>query len=470
MSKPGVGEPRGSLEPGRSPEPGTFPDAFLWGAATSAYQIEGSPLADGAGPSTWHRFSHTPGRTHQGDTGDVACDHYRRHGEDIEWMRRLGLQAYRFSIAWGRVLPRGTGAVNPAGLGVYDRLVDQLLHAGITPFVTLYHWDLPAALDDRGGWLNPDIAGWFGEYARVLFRALGDRVRFWTTLNEPWVITDAGYLYGTHAPGHANLYEAPLASHHLLLAHAAAVRAFRAHGSGEIGIVVNLEPKDPASGNPADLEATRRSDAYMNRQYLDPLLLGAYPEEMPSLYGPAWPEFPDSEMREIRQPIDFLGVNYYKRGVVKADESAIPFGFAPVRQEGAEHTEMGWEVHPESLTRTLCWVAERYGKIPIYVTENGAAFADPPSVEGDLVDDPQRVTYLRRHLLAAREAIRRGVDLRGYFVWSLLDNFEWGSGYSVRLGLVHVDFATQKRTMKSSGVFYRRVIEGNGVAPTDGSS
>ncbi len=443
--------------------PHDFPPDFLWGAATAAYQIEGSPLADGAGPSIWHRFSHTPGRTANGDTGDVACDHYRRWAEDVALIAGLGLNAYRFSIAWGRVLPEGRGEVNRAGLAFYDRLVDALLARGITPSATLYHWDLPAALDDRGGWCNPEIVPAFADYAAVLFRALGDRVRLWATLNEPWVVVDAGYLFGVHAPGHRNLFEAPRATHHLLRAHAAAVRTFRAGGhGGQIGLVVNLEPKDPASDEPRDLEAMRCADAYMNRQYLDPVLLGGYPEEVAALYGEAWPRIPDEELKELREPIDFLGVNYYTRGVMRHD-AAPPLFAERVRQPGALYTETGWEVHPESLTRVLRWIRDRYGAIPLYVTENGAAFRDPPaSIEGR-VDDPLRVDYLRRHLRAVRDARADGVDLRGYFAWSLLDNYEWAAGYDMRFGLVHVDYTTQVRTPKTSAYAYRVLREEGGA-------
>ena len=271
------------------PNADRFPDGFLWGAATSAYQIEGSPLADGAGPSIWHRFSHTPGRTTNGETGDVAVDHYHRWADDVQLMRDLGLSAYRFSISWSRILPQGTGALNAAGLAFYDRLVDALLAAGIQPMVTLYHWDLPAALDDRGGWLNGDIANWFADYVTTVVRALDDRVTLWNTLNEPWVVSDGGYLHGALAPGHRNLYEAPIASHNLLRAHGRAVQAYRAVGKHRIGIVVNLEPKYPASDDPADLAATARADAYMNRQFLDPMLLGRYPDELAEIFGEAWP-------------------------------------------------------------------------------------------------------------------------------------------------------------------------------------
>jgi beta-glucosidase len=439
-----------------------FPRGFLWGAATSAYQVEGSPLADGAGPSNWHRFAHTPGRVHDGDTGDVACDHYRRYAEDVTLMRTLGINAYRFSISWSRVMPRGRGPVNPAGVDFYDRLVDVLLASGIEPMVTLYHWDLPAALDDLGGWLNPEIAKWFAEYAAVMFRKLDGRVKLWTTLNEPWVSTDAGYLHGVHAPGHRSPFEAPIASHHLLLAHAAAVRTYRAEGRHRIGLVVNLEPKYAASNAAEDLAATARADAYMNRQYLDPVFLGREPEELADVFGEAWPRWPADDFTVIQQPIDFLGINYYTRNVTRFDPRAWPLRAAPVVQKRATHTETGWEVFAPGLTRVLTWVKERYGNPPVYVTENGAAFFDPPSLDGDRVADPLRIDYLRKHLAAVHAAIERGVDVRGYFVWSLLDNFEWSAGYSKRFGIVHVDFETQARTPKDSAGFYANVIASNG--------
>ena len=439
-----------------------FPRDFLWGTATSAYQVEGSPLADGAGPSIWHRFAHTPNLVRDGATGDVACDHYRRYRDDVALMRTLGTNAYRFSISWSRVLPRGRGAVNPAGLDFYDRLVDALLAHDIEPMVTLYHWDLPAALDDLGGWLNPDIAKWFAEYATVMFRALDGRVRMWATLNEPWVITDGGYLYGVLAPGHRSRFEAPLASRHLLRAHTEAVRAYRAGGRHRIGLVVNLEPKYPASDAPADRAATVRADAYMNRQYLDPVVLGRYPEELCEIFGDAWPEWPSDELTFIREPIDFLGVNYYTRGVTRFDADNWLLQAAPVRQPRATYTETGWEVCASALTDVLVWVTRRYGNPPIYVTENGAAFFDPPMVDGDRLADPLRVDYLRTHLTALHAAMAQGVDVRGYFVWSLLDNFEWAQGYSRRFGIVHVDFATQKRTLKDSALFYAKVIASRG--------
>src|SRR5436190_4282229 len=445
-----------------------FPRSFLWGAATSAYQIEGSPLADGAGPSIWHRFVRTPGLTKDGDTGDVACDHYRRMEDDVALMKRLGLTAYRFSIAWGRILPGGRGRVNQAGLGFYERLVDTLLANGIEPMATLFHWDLPAALDDRGGWLNPDVADWFGDYAGLMYRRLDDRVKLWATLNEPWVVTDGGYLHGALAPGHKNRFEAPIASHQLLRSHGKAVQAYRAIGKHQVGLVVNIEPKYPASTTAQDLAATRRAEAYMNRQYLDPVFHGRYPEEMAEVFGEAWPEWPQADFDLIRQPIDFLGINYYTRNVVRHEETSWPLKAVPVRQKQATYTETGWEVFAQGLTDTLSWIRERYGNIPQYVTENGAAFYDPPAASGGRVADPLRIDYYRSHLRAVHAAIEQGVDVRGYFAWSLFDNLEWSLGYSKRFGLVHMNFETLERTPKDSARFYADVIATQGAALADG--
>ena len=441
-----------------------FPDTFLWGASTSAYQIEGSPLADGAGPSIWQRFAHSPGRTTNGDTGDIACDHYNRWKDDVALMSELGLQAYRFSISWSRILPQGTGAINEAGLDWYERLVDALLAAHIMPNATLFHWDLPAALDDRGGWLNRDVADWFGDYAAAVFNRLGDRIPMWATLNEPWVVTDGGYLHGALAPGHRNLFEAPIATHNLMRAHGRGVQAFRAEArKGQIGLVVNLEPKDPASDSQLDAAAAQRGDAYMNRQFLDPVFLGKYPDEMTDIFGVAWPEFPADDFNLIGQKIDFLGINYYTRGVVRDDPTALPVRIAYVRQPEHAYTETGWEMHPPSLTRTLLWVTERYGRIPLYITENGAAIYDAPHTIDGRVDDPLRVWYFREHIKAAHDAMTQGADLRGYFAWSLLDNYEWSLGFSKRFGIVHVNYATQERTPKASARYYSEIIRSNGA-------
>ncbi|MBK1719999.1 GH1 family beta-glucosidase [Thiocystis violacea] len=434
-----------------------FPADFLWGAATSAYQIEGSPLADGAGPSIWHRFAHTPGRVLNGDTGDLACDHYRRLVEDLDLMAGLGLGAYRFSVAWGRVLPEGRGSVNPKGLDFYRRLVDGLLERGIAPMLTLYHWDLPAALQDRGGWLNPDSPGWFADYADLMFRALDDRVPLWVTLNEPWVVTIPGHLDGELAPGHRDLFEPPRVAHHLLLAHAEAVAAYRALGRHRIGLAVNLEPQHPASASPEDRAAAARRDAFINRWFLDPLLLGVYPPELAALFGPAWPAFPDADLKRIQAPTDFIGVNYYSRGLVRADPDVQPLGAVRVTPEPAPRTTMDWEVYPQGLTETLLWLKERYANPPLYITENGAAFADGGPLDGE-TPDPRRVDYLRAHLLAAQEALAQGVDLRGYFVWSLFDNFEWARGYGQRFGLFQIDPVSLARVPKSSARYYRDLI------------
>ncbi|HWT41383.1 MAG TPA: GH1 family beta-glucosidase [Sphingopyxis sp.] len=439
-----------------------FPDDFLWGAATAAYQIEGSPLADGAGASIWQRFSHDPRlMAVKGDTGDVACDHYNRMPADVALMKELGLKAYRFSVNWGRVLPEGIGRVNEPGLDFYERLVDELLKNDIEPLLTLHHWDLPAALDDKGGWLNRDSADWFADYGSVMYRRLDGRVKKWVTLNEPWVITDGGYLHGALAPGHRNLFETPIASHNLMRAHGAAVSAYRSEGAHEIGLVVNIEPKYPASDSAEDIAATARAHAYMNRQYLDPALKGSYPAELAEIFGEAWPEWSAEDLKAICQPVDFIGINYYTRNVVKADPNQWPVGASPVRQN-ATHTTTDWEVYPPALTDMLIWFRDTYGDIPVYITENGAAFYDPPTAGPDGIDDPLRCDYLRTHISAIGDAIKQGVDVRGYMAWSLLDNLEWSLGFSKRFGIVHVDYETQVRTPKRSARFYSSVIAANG--------
>jgi beta-glucosidase len=444
-----------------------FPADFVWGAATSAYQIEGSPLADGAGPSIWQRFAHTPGMMANGDTGDIACDHYRRYKDDVQLMRALGLKSYRFSLAWGRVLPEGTGRVNKKGLDFYSRLVDELLENGIEPNATLFHWDLPAALDDRGGWLNRDSADWFAEYASVVFKALDGRVKLWSTINEPWVVTDGGYLHGVLAPGHRNKYEAPIAAHNIMRASGAGIQAYRAVGKHQIGVVFNIEPKYSASDNPKDLAATRRAQAYMNEQFADPALLGSYPPELKDIFEDAWPDFPSGDFSLTKQAVDFVGINYYTRSVVRHDKHAYPQIGKRVYQRNTTHTETSWEVYEKGLKDTLVWFKDRYGNVPIYITENGAAFYDPPVAESDVVQDPLRTDYLRKHLRALHESIESGVNVKGYYAWSLLDNLEWSLGFSKRFGLYHVDFATQKRTPKASAKFYANVIQTHGASLDD---
>jgi beta-glucosidase len=441
-----------------------FPLDFLWGAATSSYQIEGAALADGGGASIWHTFSHTPGNTFSGHTGDTACDHYHRYEQDIALMGALGLRAYRFSISWPRVIPTGRGRVNAQGIDFYDRLVDGLLAHAIVPMATLYHWDLPADLDTVGGWLNPEIADWFAEYAERMFARLDDRVPFWLTLNEPWVVSHCGYVTGEHAPGHRNLYEAAQVSRNLLRAHASAVQAYRRIGRHQIGLAINIEPKYPATASAADQAATARADAYMNRQYLDPIFLGSYPQEFVNAYAEAWQGDAALPTDLNASKIDFLGINYYTRAVVRNDDEAPPLRASSVRQQGSEHTDMGWEVYPQGLTQLLLEIKTRYGDVPIYITENGAAFSDKVSGDGN-IDDPRRVAYLRDHLRAMHKAMQQGVDVRGYFAWSLLDNFEWSFGYAKRFGLVGVDFTTQHRTPKASARYYTEVIRRHGLPP-----
>jgi beta-glucosidase len=440
-----------------------FPPDFVWGAATSAYQIEGSPLADGAGASIWHRFSHTSGKITGGDHGDVACDHYRRFVDDVRLMRELGIQSYRFSTSWGRVLPEGTGRVNPAGLDFYSRLVDTLLSHNIVPSVTLYHWDLPAALEDRGGWSHRDAPHWFAEYAQLMFQTLGDRVPMWATLNEPWVTMDCGYVSGSHAPGRRDWAEAAAVSQNLLRAHAAAVAVYRTQWKQQIGLVVNLVPVHAATESAADRAAAQRMDAYLNRHYLDPALLGTSPDELPEMFGVAWPTMDADEVARLRQPIDFVGINYYLRIVVRDDPTAGPPRAAIVSLPNCPRTAVGWEIYPRGLVDILQWVQSRYGDLPLYITENGAAFDDIPQPDGS-VKDVERVQYLKEHLQAAGQALQAGVNLRGYFVWSLLDNFEWQHGYSKRFGIVRVDYPTQRRIPKASARFYADVVRSKGAS------
>jgi beta-glucosidase len=434
-----------------------LPAEFLWGAATAAYQIEGAVAEDGRAPSIWDTFSHTPGKTAGGDTGDTACDHYHRWPEDIGIMRELGLDAYRFSIAWPRVLPQGDGPVNAPGLAFYDRLVDGLLEAGITPYPTLYHWDLPQALQDRGGWPARETALRFGEYAAVVAEALGDRVSDWATLNEPLCSAWIGHLDGVMAPGLTDLTAAVRASYHLHLGHGLAVQAIRAaNPHARVGIVNNLSPSEPATDRPEDHAAALRADGHVNRWWLDPIHGRGYPQDMLDLYGVDLP-VRAGDLETIAAPLDWLGVNYYFRDVV-ADH---PTGGVPYTRQvptpGAHLTAMGWEVHADGLEQLLVRLTEEYGARRLIVTENGSAYRDTVGPDGQ-VHDPERSAYLEEHLAACARAVRRGAPLAGYFAWSLLDNFEWAYGYDKRFGLVHVDYPTQKRTVKGSGRRYADII------------
>jgi beta-glucosidase len=421
---------------------GRFPPGFLWGAATAAYQIEGAWDADGKGPGIWDAFCRIAGTIEDGCTAEVACDHYHRFEEDLDLLATLGARAYRFSVSWPRVLPEGTGRVNAAGLAFYDRLVDGLLARGIRPFVTLYHWDLPQALQERGGWLRDDIPSWFAAYADVVAASLGDRVHDWITLNEPQVTAFAGHAAGLHPPGLKSTGAALGAAHRLLLAHRAGADAVRAAAPGaRVGIALNLSPAHASS--PADEEAAWTADGVHNRWFLDPLHGRGYPQDVVERYGDLAPR----PLDDYDGALDFLGINYYMRHVVRASARA-PLGFETIPPEG-ELTEMGWEVYPDGLTEILERVHRDYAPGALYVSENGAAFPDDPAG-----DDPRRVEYLRAHFAAAADALERGVPLEGYFVWSLLDNFEWHHGFTKRFGLVYVDYASQRRTVKASGRYF----------------
>ena len=464
---------------------GVFPQDFLWGAATAAYQIEGAAAEDGRGPSIWDTFSRTPGKVANGDTGDVAADHYHRFRDDVALMRELGLGAYRFSTSWSRVQPGGRGPVNPAGLAFYDALVDELLGAGIEPVLTLYHWDLPQALEDAGGWGTRDTSHWFADYAALMAERFGDRVKQWTTLNEPFCSSFLGYASGIHAPGRHEPEVALRAAHHLLLGHGLALRALRdaLPEHAQLSITVNATEFRPLTPSAEDAEAQRRVDAIQNRIFLDPLFRGSYPEDLirDTAAITDWSFVEPGDLAAISAPIDQLGINFYNPSLVAAplppgvesgpgddghgasehspwvgSEDAVRF----VRQDG-ERTAMGWVVDPSGLYDLLLRVHRDYGPIPMAVTENGAAFEDVPGPDGE-VDDPRRIGYLRDHISAVRDAITAGVDVRGYFVWSLLDNFEWSYGYSKRFGIVRVDFATGRRVVKASGHWYRRIVESNG--------
>ncbi|WP_405754678.1 GH1 family beta-glucosidase [Streptomyces sp. NBC_00144] len=435
----------------------SLPADFTWGVATAAYQIEGAVAEDGRSPSIWDTFSHLPGKIDNADNGDVACDHYHRWREDIGLMKQLGVDAYRFSVAWPRVVPGGDGPVNEKGLAFYDRLVDGLLEAGITPFPTLYHWDLPQTLQDRGGWPARQTAEHFAEYAAVVARRLGDRVKDWTTLNEPLCSSWIGHLEGRMAPGLTDITAAVRASYHLHLGHGLATQAVRAAVPGaRVGIVNNLSPCEAATEREEDRAAAVRADGHTNRWWLDPIHGRGYPQDMVDLYGVRLP-VRAGDLDTIATPLDWLGVNYYFRNVVTDDPTGPPPHAKQVYLPGARHTAMDWEVNADGLENILLRVANEYGARKIYVTENGAAYPDVVRADGS-VDDPERVQYLDEHLAACARAARRGAPLAGYFAWSLLDNFEWAYGYDKRFGLVHVDYATQRRTVKSSGHRYADIV------------
>lgn len=455
----------------------TFPDGFTWGTATASYQIEGAVTEDGRGPSIWDTFSHTPGRVLNGDTGDVADDHYHRYEQDLDILADLGVGAYRFSIAWPRIQPTGSGPAVQAGLDFYSRLVDGLLARGIAPVATMYHWDLPQALEDAGGWPARDTALRFGEYAEHVVRALGDRVSQWTTLNEPWCAAYLGYASGVHAPGRTEPAAALAAAHHLNLAHGLAGAVVRELApQADLSVTLNLHVTRPASDSPADLDAVRRIDAIGNRVFLGPMLDGAYPQDLldDTATVTDWAFVQDGDTATSNVPLTRLGINYYSTSQVQrwdgvserqqadghGDAEVSPWvgcddiDFLP---QPGPHTAMGWNIEPGALTELLVGTAKTYPGLPLLVTENGAAFADEVSPDG-AVHDPERVSYLARHIDAVGAAIDQGADVRGYFLWSLLDNFEWAWGYDRRFGIVRVDYDTQERTLKDSAKWYRTLI------------
>jgi len=431
----------------------SFPPGFVWGVATSAFQIEGAASADGKGPSIWDSFCRQPGAIADASNGDIACEHYQRWEQDLDLIAGLGVDAYRFSVSWPRVRPSGNGAWNEAGLAFYERLVDGLLARGIKPYLTLNHWDLPQALQDIGGWGNRETVQRFVEYACGMAARLGDRVVSIATHNEPWVVAQLGHESGVFAPGLKDRKLAAQVSHHLLLSHGLALQALRAQGcKAELGIVLNLSPMHPASDAAADLAKARLEDGRLLRWYMDPLFKGRYPQDVLDALGSDAPVVRPGDMQAITAAMDFLGVNYYSRSVVSAGE---PWD---VHSSGREVTDMGWEVYPEGLTELLLRLQRDYPVPPLYVTENGGAFKDVLSVDGR-VHDEGRTRYIAAHIAAVAEAMRQGVRMGGYMVWSLMDNFEWASGYEKRFGIVHVDYASQQRTLKDSARWYRDFLQ-----------
>jgi beta-glucosidase len=436
--------------------PKLFPSDFVWGAATASYQIEGAANEDGRGESVWDRFCATPGKVRNGDNGAIACDFYHRYSDDIGLMRELGLDAFRFSIAWPRVLPEGRGRVNAAGLDFYDRLVDELLGNGIAPYVTLFHWDTPQVLDEAGGWPVRDIVDAFSEYVEAVSERLGDRVGHWITHNEPWVVSWVGHGWGHHAPGRESESDALATAHHLLLSHGRAVEILRRNSpNAQVGITLNLDNPYAMSESPDDVAAARWVDGLHNRWFLDPLFHGTYPEDMLEAWADLMPEVRDGDLDVISTPIDFLGVNNYTSPLVAADDNGGRSQI--VRRNDVDRTDMGWEVVPDGLQDLLLRLHHDYQPAAIYVTENGAAYADVRGHDGS-VNDPERQSYLESYLAGAARATAEGVPLRGYFAWSLLDNFEWAWGYWKRFGLIYVDYATLERVPKGSFYWYRDFI------------
>jgi beta-glucosidase len=444
-----------------------FPDDFVWGSATSAYQIEGAHDVDGKGPSIWDIFSHQPRKTFLGQTGDVAADHYHRYRDDIQIMRRLELKAYRFSISWSRVMPAGRGAVNPAGLDFYDRLIDGLLENGIQPVATLFHYDLPQPLQESGGWPNRDTAYAFQDYAEVLSKRYSDRVTYWITHNEPFVTASAGYLTGEHAPGIRDVGATLSSAHTLLLSHGLAAQAIRSNSTRtlQVGIALNLTPVHPATDSEDDWKAARRYDSLLNRTTLDPIFCQKYPEEVLDLLGFMFPTIQEGDMQIISTPIDFLGINYYTRAIVQHDPNVPFIEFTEVRPPDSSYSQM-WEIYPAGIYELVKRIWNDYRPNKIFITENGVCVPDGIDFDGK-VRDNRRIQYLQDHLIQVHRAIEEGIPVMGYLVWSLMDNFEWALGYQKRFGLVHIDFETLSRTVKNSGIWFRDVIKKNGFIPEE---
>ena len=436
----------------------------MWGAATAAYQIEGAWNEDGKGPSVWDEFSHQPGHIANNDHGDTACDHYHRMPEDVQLIKSLGINNYRFSISWPRIFPEGKGQPNPAGVDFYDRLLDELAKNGITPFVTLNHWDLPQALQEHGGWANRELVDIFTDYAEFIFKKFNDRVRLWSTHNEPWVIAYFGYGEGNFAPGIKDYAQAYQAGHHLLLSHGKAVQAFRQGGyQGQIGIVLNLAWTKPASSSEKDIQANRR--AYLNDWsfFLDPLIKGAYPDELFDWIGPMQPKIEVGDLALIKGSLDYLGINHYNSSEIFYDENGghLKKNGIQISAPNTRLTDMGWGVYADGFKNLLLDIKQNYGNPPVIISENGCAVKDQVSVDGK-VHDIERISYLESYLNAIYEAIQAGVDLKGYFVWSLMDNFEWASGYDKRFGIVYTDYKSLKRIPKDSAWWFKNIIRNNG--------
>ncbi|MDP4084468.1 MAG: GH1 family beta-glucosidase [Bacillota bacterium] len=441
----------------------SFPETFIWGTATASYQIEGGAHEEGRGESIWDRFSRQPGKVYQQENGKIACDHYHRYPEDVQLMSELGIKSYRFSFAWPRLFPE-EGKFNPEGLNFYKRLLDELEAKGITPTATIYHWDLPTWLQDKGGWTNREIVDHFVTYAKVLFETFGDRIKNWITHNEPWCAAFLGHALGVHAPGHTDWNEALIVSHHLLLSHGKVVELYRSMElNGQIGITLNLSPAVPATNDSMDKDAAWRLDGFANRWFLDPIFKGKYPEDMMDTYSRKFGPLnflKEGDLGVIGKPIDFLGVNYYSHNSISHNDDDPVFQAKPIN-ETENVTDMGWGIHPESLYHLLKRIQSDYTNLPLYITENGAAF--PDEVENGKIEDNDRIRYLHDHFVAAHRFIEEGGNLKGYYVWSLMDNFEWAFGYSKRFGIIYVDYETLERTPKESYKWYQNIIKTNQI-------